>query len=86
MENGSIVKQGRPAEVMFEQKVSGKFKFTGKIISIEKADLMYVVHVLVQEQSIRVIATAEEVTGLKPGDQVMVASKAFNPLLYKLDI
>lgn len=86
MENGSIVKQGRPADVMFEQKVSGKFKFTGKIISIEKADLMFVVHVLVQEQAIRVIATAEEVGNLKPGDQVMVASKAFNPLLYKLDI
>ena len=86
MERGRIVKQGPPAEVLFKQEVSGKFKFIGKIISIEKADLMYVVHVHVQEQLIRVIATAEEVRELKPGDQVMVASKAFNPLLYKLEI
>ncbi|MCX2720027.1 ATP-binding cassette domain-containing protein [Lentiprolixibacter aurantiacus] len=86
MEKGRVVKKGKPSEVFFKQQLSGKFKFTGKVISIEKADLMYVVHVLVQEQAVRVIATAEEVTDLKPGDQVMVASKAFNPLLYKLDI
>jgi molybdate transport system ATP-binding protein len=84
LENGKLVKKGSPKEVFLKQQLSGKFKFTGKIISIEKADLMYVVHVLVQEQPISVIATAGEVKDLKPGDQVVVASKAFNPLLYKL--
>lgn len=86
MDKGRVVKKGRPHEVMFKQQISGKFKFTGRIISIEKADLMFVVQVLIQEQPVRVIATAEEVKDLKPGDQVMVASKAFNPMLYKLDV
>jgi len=86
MEKGKIIRQGSPSQVLLRHDVSGKFKFTGVIISIEKADLMYVVNVLVQDQVVRVIATAEEVSTLKPGDQVMVASKAFNPLIYKLEI
>ncbi|MCE2612627.1 ATP-binding cassette domain-containing protein [Flavobacteriaceae bacterium D16] len=86
MEKGKIIRQGSPSQVLLRHDVSGKFKFTGVIISIEKADLMYVANVLVQDQVVRVIATAEEVSTLKPGDQVMVASKAFNPLIYKLEI
>ena len=85
LERGKIVREGSPAEVLLKQNVSGKFKFVGEILALEKADLMYVVHVLVQEQPIKVIATAEEAKGLRPGDQVVVASKAFNPIIYKLD-
>ena len=85
LEKGKIVREGSPAEVLLKQNVSGKFKFVGEILALEKADLMYVVHVLVQEQPIRVIATAEEAKGLRPGDQVVVASKAFNPIIYKID-
>ncbi|MBT8205136.1 MAG: ATP-binding cassette domain-containing protein [Eudoraea sp.] len=85
LEKGKVVREGTPSEVLVKHNVSGKFKFVGEVISLEAADLMYVVHVLVQEQPIRVIATAEEARGLKPGDQVIVASKAFNPLIYKLE-
>ena len=85
LEKGKIVREGTPEEVLLQQDVSGKFKFVGEILALEKADLMYVVHVLVQEQTIRVIATAEEARGLRPGDQVVVASKAFNPIIYKID-
>ncbi len=85
MEKGKVIKEGSPTEVLLKHSVSGKFKFVGEVISLEPADLMFVVHVLVQEQPIRVIATADEASGLKPGDQVIVASKAFNPLIYKLE-
>ena len=85
LERGKIIKEGIPSDVLLKHNVSGKFKFVGEIISLEAADLMYVVNVLVQEQPIRVIATAEEARGLNPGDQVIVASKAFNPLIYKLE-
>ena len=85
LEKGKIIREGLPSEVLLKHNVSGKFKFVGEVISLEPTDLMFVVHVLVQEQPIRVIATAEEARGLKPGDLVIVASKAFNPLIYKLE-
>ena len=65
--------------------MSGKFKLTGEVLKIEKQDVIYVVSVLIQNNVTRVIAEASEVENLKPGDHVVVASKAFNPIIYKVD-
>jgi molybdate transport system ATP-binding protein len=85
LENGTILKQGAPQDIFLEEKISGKFKVTGEIISIVKADIVYIVSVLSANNIVKVIATEAEIAGLKPGQKVMVASKAFNPMILKLE-
>jgi molybdate transport system ATP-binding protein len=81
IEQGSIAKQGSPAEVYKAGQASGKFSFAGEVLDIETADVVFAVTLLVGNQVVRVIATPDEVKSLKQGDRVMLMSKAFNPVL-----
>ena len=85
MEEGKIVKSGTPEEIFINQKISGKFKFAGEVLNIESQEVVFIVSVLVHNQVVKVIAQASEVEGITIGDQVMLASKAFNPVIYKID-
>lgn len=85
LENGQVANQGTPTDIFINQNISGKFKFTGEVLSIEKEEVVYIVTVLIQNQIVKVIAQATEIEDLEVGDQVMVASKAFNPIIYKID-
>jgi molybdate transport system ATP-binding protein len=81
IEQGRIVREGSPAEVFGAGQASGKFSFAGEVLAIEAADVVYAVTLLVGNQIVRVIATADEAQRLKPGNRVMLLSKAFNPVL-----
>ena len=81
LDKGKIIKQGKPGEVFSKQKVSSKFKVTGEIIEIKKADIVYIVSVLSANNIIKVVATQDEINNLKIGQRVLLASKAFNPLI-----
>ncbi len=85
MEAGKIVRQGSPAEVFSTGQTSGKFRFTGEILAIEPMDVLFSLTVLVGNQIVRVVATRDEAAELHPGDRVMMVSKAFNPMVLKLD-
>jgi len=84
LDKGQIVRQGKPSEIFTNQKVSGKFKFTGEILHIEKQEVVYIVTVLIQNEIVKVIALEQEIANLEVGDKIIVASKAFNPVLYKV--
>ena len=75
------MRQGPPAEVFGAGQAGGKVSFAGEVLAIEAADVVYAVTLLVGNQVVRVIATTEEAQRLKPGDRVMLMSKAFNPAL-----
>lgn len=81
IEQGGITQQGSPAEIFKAGSTSGKFSFAGEVLTIEKADVVFAVTLLVGNQIVRVIATADEAAHLKQGDRVMLMSKAFNPVL-----
>jgi molybdate transport system ATP-binding protein len=81
IEQGRIAKQGSPAEVFKAGQATGKFSFAGEVLAIETADVVFAVILLVGNQVVRVIATADEAQSLKQGDRVMLMSKAFNPVL-----
>lgn len=81
IEHGCIVREGEPAEVFGAGQAGGKFCFAGEVLAIEAADVVFAVTLLVGNQIVRVIATADEAQRLKLGDRVMLLSKAFNPVL-----
>ncbi len=84
IENGKIIKQGKPAEVFTHKEVSGKFQFTGEIVGIQKQDFIFILTILIGNELVKVVADESEANKLSMGDKVLVASKAFNPIIRKI--
>lgn len=85
LENGKISKEGTPEQVFSSRLVSGKFQFVGEILKIEKENFVYIVSVLIGNNVVKIIAMEEEIQDLEMGNKVLLASKAFNPILTKID-
>ncbi len=81
LDRGRIVTRGTPEEIFTGQNVSGKFKLIGTVIKIERSDVLFLVTVLVGNTPVKVIATDSEVKEFYEGQEVVVASKAFNPMI-----
>ena len=85
IENGQITRQGKPELVFSDTSVSGKVQITGKIARIEPQDAINIVTVITgNNQIIKVIAFDNDLKNLRIGDQVMVYTKAFNPIITRL--
>jgi len=84
LKNGVIFKEGTPEEVFIEKRISGKVKITGEVLKIEKEDIIYVLSIFTGNSIIKVVATEEEAKSIKVGDKVLIAIKAFNPVIFKL--
>lgn len=85
IENGSIKKCGVPDDVFLDNTISGKVQITGQIARIERQDTVNIITVITGgNQVIKVIAFDNDLENLKIGDQVMVFSKAFNPIISKI--
>lgn len=86
VDDGCIAHCSPPGDFFAQQYgVSGKFQFVGKVVQIEPSDVVTIVTLVVGNQVTRVVADPSEASQLSVGDQVAVASKAFNPVLKKLE-
>jgi molybdate transport system ATP-binding protein len=81
IENGKITRSGSPQDIFVDNNLSGKFKFTGEIIGIHKDGVLNILTLSVGNTVTKVVACDEEIAGLTIGSQVIVAAKAFNPLI-----
>ena len=86
VDQGSILKQGTPQSLFSNSQISGKFQMAGEIAAIEQEDIIYIVSVLIHNKIVKVIATSDDIKTLKQGDNVIVSSKAFNPIIRKMDL
>jgi molybdate transport system ATP-binding protein len=86
IENGSIQRTGNPNEVFSDNSISGKVQITGQIARIEKQDTINIVTVISgSNQIIKVIAFDSDMENMGIGDRVLVFTKAFNPIISKLN-
>lgn len=85
IQKGRIYAEGSPREVFFKRRFSPKFAVTGRVLSIEKADVVFRAFVATGTEILQVILGEREAERFKPGDEVLIASKAFNPLLLPLN-
>jgi molybdate transport system ATP-binding protein len=84
LEAGRIVRTGKPNEVFGQDNLSGKFKFVGTVLELVQDNFLYIVTIQIGQNLTKVVATEDEAAGLKVGDKVIVAAKAFNPILLKV--
>lgn len=84
LENGQVRRQDTAANIFLEEKISSKFRVTGEIVDIQPADIVCIVSVLSGNNIVKVVATAAEAAALHIGQKVVVASKAFNPIILPL--
>lgn len=85
LDRGKITRSGSPTNVFSQAKISNKFRFNGEVVHITPSGVVYIVHVLVGQDIVQVIASAQEIAALQVGKRVLIASKAFNPLIMPLD-
>lgn len=85
LENGYIKEEGSPIDVFTSKQLSGKFQFTGEIVQIKKEGVIFIVTVLIGKNFVKIVAEESDVETIAVGDSVVVASKAFNPLIQKVN-
>ncbi|MDH3710492.1 MAG: ATP-binding cassette domain-containing protein [Cyclobacteriaceae bacterium] len=84
LESGKVLHMGPPEDLFSHQHLSGKFQFVGEVLQITPEDVIYVITVLIDNHLVKVIVDHETASQLQVGDRVLVASKAFNPVIQKL--
>lgn len=84
MDDGVITRIGTPEEVFTDSTISGKFKFTARVLKIERSDCLYVLTLSIGSEVGHVVATRSEAEDISIGDRVLVYTKAFNPSVKKI--
>ncbi len=84
LENGKLASPENPFSFFTSNKISGKYQFEGEVIDIKKEDVVFIVSLLAGGNVIKIIAQESDIAAIAKGDKVIVASKAFNPILYKI--
>jgi len=82
IDKGKIIKTGNPRKIFIEKEISGKFSFVGTILDIKNSDVIKIATVEIGDNLVEVIITGKE--EFKIGDNVLVSSKAFNPVIKKI--
>ena len=82
-EKGRILKKGSPEQI-FGHNLSTKFRVVGKIVRIKNSDIASVVTVQVGGNQTKVVIDINESQQYWIGQNVIVAAKAFTPVLLPL--
>ncbi len=77
LENGKLLKEGTPKDVLLKRSGSQKFSFEGEIIDMIQADIISVAIISIGQQLVEVVLSAYEKEKFKIGDRVNVSTKAF---------
>ena len=81
LNQGKIINDGLPKDVLLKTKGSQKFSFEGELLDIVKVDVIHVAIVSIGQQLVEVIIGKDEVSTLKIGQKVNVSTKAFTPII-----
>jgi len=73
LEEGRIIRCGKPADVFIEGKLNGDFTFTAEIVDIQKPRNMAIVRI--ENRLVQITPTAEDMGRLNIGDKIIVTAK-----------
>ena len=81
LENGQIINDGTPKEVLLKTQGTQKFSFEGELLALKKVDVIFVAVVAIGQQIVEVVLSQQEVQNLQVGDRVTLSTKAFAPTI-----
>ena len=81
LENGAVVNDGKPTDVLLKKQGSQKFSFEGELFEIKKVDVIFIALVAIGQQLVEVVLSHNEADKLTIGDKVTLSTKAFSPTL-----
>jgi molybdate transport system ATP-binding protein len=81
LDQGKIIQQGSPKEVLLKTMGSQKFSFKGEILDIVKVDVIYIAIIAIGQQLVEIVVSSHEAQHLKIGQYVNVSTKAFTPTI-----
>jgi molybdate transport system ATP-binding protein len=83
IEGGTIVQTGAPSELFLRRRLGGKINLRAQVLAIRREDVIHVVSLLLGQDIVEVIATDDDIEGVRVGDFVEIAAKAFSPMLFR---
>ena len=84
LEQGKVVSDGTPKEVLLKTQGSQKFSLVGEILEIIQADVIYIAVISIGQQIVEVVLDSDEALLFEVGEQVQISTKAFSPSISKL--
>lgn len=81
VENGEVVNDGLPKEVLLKTSGSQKFSFEGEVLDIVKVDVIYLAIIAIAQQIVEIVITSSEAKSISVGSTVRVGTKAFAPTI-----
>ena len=81
LDQGKIINDGKPKDILLKTQGSQKFSFEGELLDITKVDVIYVAIISIGQQLVEVVVSSDEAKNLKIGQSVNVSTKAFAPMI-----
>lgn len=81
LNQGKIIAQGLPKDILLKTQGSQKFSFQGELLDIKKVDVINIAILAIGQQIVEVVISNEEAKNLKLGQILNVSTKAFAPTL-----
>jgi len=81
LNQGKVISDGTPKEILLKTKGSQKFSFEGELLEIKKVDVIYIAIVAIGQQLVEIVISSEEKKDLKIGQIVKIGTKAFSPTI-----
>ncbi len=85
LDEGKIVEDAKPKDVLLKTQGSQKFSLQGELLDIREADVIYVAVVAIGQQIVEVVLDEREAKSFTVGQSVQVSTKAFAPTLSALE-
>jgi len=84
IKSGQVVRDGSNESVFIQKRLSARIKLSGEIINIESNELTSIISILCGNDVLKVVYDPLSAAEFSIGEQVVLATKAFSPVLYKL--
>jgi len=82
LENGKIIHDGTPKEVLLKTQGSQKLSFEGELLEIKKVDVIYIAIVAIGQQLVEIVVSDEEQKQLHIGERITISTKAFQANIF----
>ncbi len=85
LQNGSVTDDRNPDDVFAGNKIGSRLQLIGDVLKVEKGDVVDTVTLLVGNSPVKIAVCNNRKESFSPGDKALVISKAFNPIIQKLN-